>query len=63
MQIIAIQAHIKSEAFREASEIGKGLFDAIGAINGLIVGGTSHSTEFDEPDAGISQSDIDSLFD
>ena len=49
--------------FEEAILIGKGLFDDIGTINGLIVGGASGDNVSEDTDSGISQSDIDSLFD
>lgn len=61
-KIITIQKLIIADDMPAASEIGKTLFDDIGTINGLIVGdgpGQQHATP---DDAGISQSDIDNLF-
>jgi hypothetical protein len=62
-KIIAIQQLVIASRFEEAILIGKGLFDDIGTINGLIVGGASGDNVSEDTDSGISQSDIDSLFD
>ncbi|OUY01292.1 MAG: hypothetical protein CBB65_02340 [Hyphomonadaceae bacterium TMED5] len=61
-KIIAIQQAVIKSDFDAAGEIGRTLFDDIGAINGLIVGDGPSQTHIDPTDSGISQSDIDNLF-
>lgn len=61
-KIVGIQKSIMAGDFESASAEGKTLFDDIGVINGLIVGAGNDIVHVAPEDAGISQTDIDSLF-
>lgn len=61
-KILSIQSAIMASDFDTARGTGKTLFDDIGVINGLIVGSGDEAHHAAPEDAGISQTDIDNLF-
>ena len=61
-KIVAIQKSIMAGELVQAQMDGKTLFDDIGVINGLIVGSGADVIHVAPEDMGISQTDIDNLF-